>query len=239
MSDRKFIIGTGYFDRPGKGWASWFWPIWYRNTIQHSDPERLIVLASGGYNIIENNLAEWIVLDGDLGHCGDILNGSKKFKFSSHVPTVCALALLAYVNECDFILKEQDLLAFGPWVDKIYEESGEHGIMIGRQTCMPCANSLMLVKHSFIPDYVATVMAGPPETEESALAEHRMAYWANIEPSRVGFFSFGCDRDRPIPYDDPVFYCQKMSRDEMLELRTRGLIHFDSLPDGVERFSNG
>lgn len=204
--------------------------------MKYSAPERVVIISSGSQTVSVPK-GDWIVMAGDLGHVGDILSGKKPYRFAAHGPITCTLALLAYVNECDFIMKEQDLLAFGPWVDRMYEEAGDHGIMIGRQQSMPVANSLALVKHWAIPEFVQHMISGPIENTDAALGEHRMKAWAEAEPTKVGFYSFGVDRDRPLPIDDPIWYAQKFTATELKAVADKGLIDITGMPE-IERFTN-
>lgn len=203
--------------------------------------ERILVISSGGQTLSLSQTApkkvHWISLSGDLGHIGDLIGGTKTNKFAGHTPTICANAMLAYINECDFVAVEQDVLIFGDVVSAMYEEAGDRGIMIGKSGVMPCANALMLIKHHMIPDYVSFIMGGPSDGDKDNLAEHQMARWAYRDPDRVGFYGFGYDRNRPFHMEDKVWYIQKTTPSELIQLRNAGLLHFDNMPD-VKVFSN-
>lgn len=234
----KYHIGTGYFSRPNHG-AEEFFKIWYANTLDHSQPKRITILSCGGC-AIPGAPGQWINLDGDIGHVGQILSGAKKFPYPSGALTICALALLAYLDECDFIFKEQDLLAFGDWPGRIYSEAdaGGHEMMIGRQKCMPCAMSLMLIRHSFILEFVRWFLSSEAEVRGDSLSEHKLARWQASNPGKIGYFSFGYDRDRPFNMDDDVWYAQKYSIDELKALEGAGLIGKFIYPEGVKYFTN-
>lgn len=231
-----YDLGTGYFSRPGHG-AEQFFRIWWENTMKYAKPHRVIVTACGGSKI-DGAPGQWITLDGDLGFIGQILSGEKKYPLPSCGVEICAQAMLAYLDERDFIFKEQDLLAFGPWVERLYAEIGDMGLIMGRQKCMPCAPSLMLIRHWFIPEYVRWYMGSEAENTADTVMESKIERLAKQMPDKVGYHSFGCDRDRPIPLDDEVFYAQKLNQDELREMMRRGLISETSLDGDVKRFTN-
>lgn len=231
----KYITGSGYFSKPNSG-LEWFYNLWWENVHKYSNPDRVFILAMGGCRIPAAS-GSWIELDGDLGHVHEILNKLRPFPYCGNGIALCILALIAYCNESDFVYHEQDALAFGPYVEKMYEELGDGGMIMGKQKCQPVANSITLMRHSFIPEFVSWYLTSAAEDTPGTIGEHKFGRWAESN-NKIRFYSFGCDRDRPIPMDDPIFYAQKFNRQELLELKTRGLITFDDFPEGTEMFSN-
>lgn len=218
----KYLIGTGYHCRPGQTWHEFF-PVWYHNTLKFAAPERVIVLASGGSRI-EGAPGQWIEMAGDLGHTHDLSNGRKPYHWCGWSISFVSLALLAYFNECDFIFKEQDVLAFGPWVERMYSEIGNKGMVFGRAVIAPAVQSLVLCKHDFIPEFVRLYMGTGSEREKRNEGELKFERLERAHPDLFGRYSFGVDRDRPLPYDADVWYAQHLNGDEIAEIRMRGLL---------------
>jgi hypothetical protein len=220
----KYLIGTGYHAKPNDAAdREKFFKLWWENTMRFAKPERVVVLASGG-NSIPYAPGQWIPLAGDLGHVSDLVSGAKPFAFCGWSISICLLALAAYFDECDFIFKEQDALAFGPWIERIYYELGDRNVLFGSAKCMPAVQSIFFVRHSFIPRFVELYLGTGDERKSDNLGEFKFARLEREHPQDFGRFSFGVDRDRPIPYDSKVFYAQQLSQQELEELRQRELI---------------
>lgn len=233
----KYSIGSGYFER---GYAQrWFYHVWLDTVLKYADPkpQQILVLASGGFVCPQPHpLVLWAKLFGDMGHCSHLLDGKKLHHFCGGTSTVMALAMMAYANETDFIYYEQDGLAIGPWVERMYAEIGNRGCIFGSCRAMNCHQSLMLVKHAAIPEYVRLYLGTGRENTPDNMGESKHCRLQVERPDFFTRYSFGCDRDRPIPYADPVFWAQKLSRDEMLEMRRRKLIAFNEEVQG--KFTN-
>jgi len=242
MNPHPYIIGSGYHTRHGARGDSlaWFYGLWEANTLKYADPFAIYVMASGDGMVPEatHPLVYWVPILGDLGHCGDLLSGRKPYHFPGAVADWMILAMIAYANECDLIYKEQDLLAFGPYVEAMYSQIGKHGFIFGRQQCMPCNNSLWLVKHSFIPELVRLYLDTPRENTPDQIGELKFVRLEREHPEAFCRYDFGVDRDRPLPYDTPVWCAQKFTPEELLQIREKGLIEFDQMPEGLPQFSN-
>jgi hypothetical protein len=244
MRDKpRYVIGTGFHSNPGpQGDAlAWFYSkIWLANTAAHSTPQTIYVLATGEGKRppMEGETTVWIELYGDLGHCGDLLSGKKNYHFGGWTMTMLTGAMMAYQCEADFIFKEQDTLAFGPWVERMYEEIGPRGCIFGSCRLMGAANSLMLIRHAFIPEFVRLYLGTGPETNEANLGEKKIAKLQADYPAKFCRFSFGFDRDRPLDLKAPVWYGQKFTAAELWQIRDAGLIAFDAMPDECQKFTN-
>ncbi len=230
------MIGSGY--HPHKS-SEWFYPLWLANTLRHSKPKQIVVLAdSGAPNPVWRAEVEWVSMLGDLGHVYDLLAGRKDHDWCGWSMTICITALLAYFNECDFVHKEQDVLAFGPWVDQIISEAGDKNVMFGSAESYPAVQSIFWVRHAFIPEFVRIYLGTGQERTEDQFGELKFKRLEERYPHDFGRFSFGYDRERPIRYD-PVFYAQKLTPEELLELRSKRLIEFDGDPPAVPAFTGG
>lgn len=229
----KYTIGTGFHYFPS---ACWFWELWYNNTLCWSKPKPIVVLASKGSRRPSSNpKVEWISMGGDLGHVYDLLNGVKPYELCGWTVAAATTALIAYFNESDYIWKEQDCLAFGNWPEQIYNEAGDKDVMFGSWRA-GAANSLFWVRHRFIPEFVRMLLAGDERVYEN-LGEKKFERMQEDRPDKFGRFTFGYDRDRPLCLKQPVFYAQKFSPQELIELRDEGLIDFEGDPPDSQVFS--
>lgn len=240
MTERNYIVGTGFYHAPGQEeWANWFWSLWLESVMRHTPLNKVVVIANGccvpmwtahhGINIVK--------LEGNCGHVGDLLSGAKKHRLCGWSATVLTLAMIAYANESDVCFIEQDVLTFGDCIGKMYEEIGDAGMIFGSCKLMPAAQSLFLVKHEFLPDFVRRYISKHPENTDAWLPEKKFARMASESPDKVKRFSFGFDRDRPLDITLPVWYAQKFKPDELRMLADAGLINIEGMPD-VKIFSN-
>ena len=138
-------------------------------------------------------------------------------------------AMLAYTDESDFIYVEEDCLAFGPWVDRLYEDMGEAVMAFGLKhqspPWMPCSQSLFIVRHSFIPTFVSTYLRMGRDGDVRTLGEQKFVIMEQqYGPTLIRRMSFGVDRERPIPWGAEVFYFQQPTKAELEEAATLGLI---------------
>lgn len=219
-----YVIGTGFFHKIGDAQkAREFFRIWYANTYRHAQPEDVFVIENGGCSSLRNLPGQQIHLTGNLGHAHEVNTGKKPHAMCGWSAIFVTLAMLAYNDEQDYVFKEQDCLAFGPWVDRMYSEIGSAGMIFGSNQ-FPCAQSLVLIKHAFIPEFVKLYMQEGTEQIKGNECEHKFARMERAHPDLFKRFSFGVDRARPIPYEADVFYAQQIKPEEMDELKRRGLI---------------
>jgi len=241
MRKHNYIIGTGYHARHDNGDAlSWFYRIWEANTFKYADPFAVYVIATGDGRIPDQIRPEvyWVPILGDLGYIGDLLHGAKPYALSGYTVALFTLALLAYQNECDLVFKEQDALAFGPYIDTMYSEIGTHGCIFGKARSWSCAQSVMLILHSFLPEFVRLHLGTGPENVVANIGEEKMKRLEQQNPGSFCRFTFGVDRERPFDVKSPVWYGQKFTGAEMLDLRNAGLIEFNGDPPGGSSFTN-
>lgn len=225
----RYLLGSGYVDNGGNRVD--FARIWIDNIERYArpSPSRIVAISANGAQLpfTRNNLDE-IHLSGDLGSCGALLNGSKKHHFNGWMGTVLALALIAYCDESDLIYLEQDALAFGEWVERLYADIGEAGVLFGNYKHQACAQSLFMVRHSYIPTFVRLILGGPPQNTAGQLGERVFANLEAQNPKDWKRFTWGFDRDRPeqgfSECKGHVWYVQQLTQSEMNELKVCGLI---------------
>lgn len=214
----KYTIGSGYYDshRELPGFPS----VWLSCLSKaNPKPSSVIVLGVGGANNPYGDRVQFVSLDGNLGYIGSLLSGLKQNSFCGWSAGMLALAMIAYNNETDFIYVEQDCLVFGDWVNALYDALGSKlGVVFGSNNLMECAQSLFLVRHSFIPQFVADYICQGPERCESNIPEAKFARLERLKPSDWGRFAFGYDRTRPFNKNDSAFYIQQVTQDDINNL---------------------
>lgn len=231
------MIISGYYERPGERWAQFFHKLWFDTLMRFAKPDRTVIISSAD-QVVRQPRGEWIVMGGDLGNCDAVLYGRKPY-FMPACPAVwMAGAWLAYLNGTDMIALEQDALAFGPWVAKLYAELGDRQAIFGHTRMHGVSTSLFLVRHKFLPQFVRDYLSEGPETHINRIAEAKVLRMVTRWPELYGQYSFGYCKDRPFNPHDEVFFAQKFTRNELLWLESLGLISCEGIPDGVELFSN-
>jgi hypothetical protein len=217
----RYLIGTSFFYDANNPHKVEMVRLWHQNTIRDGAC-RIVTIYEGGSIPMSGYNVEQVRLTGDLGHIGSHISGGKNFEFTGWSASMVALAMLAYVDEADFIYKESDCLAFGPYIPRMYRDLGDGDIVFGGKMTsapwMPCAQSLFLVRHSYIPKFVSSYLA--MGSDKSVLGEDKFVR----RPGKIRHLSFGVDRMRPIPCNEEVFYVQQLSPQEILNLKQKQLI---------------
>jgi hypothetical protein len=232
MTNPRFLIGSSFFDsgKNGTTFRRDFAHIWQMNKLSWSPaPTRIVIISEGNSDRPQYAGTDIVRLSGNLGHCDDLVYRRKPHEFSSWSASMCALAMIAYDDEADLIYAEEDMLGFGDIVGQIYRDVGSASMAFGAKMksapWMPAAQSLFIVKHAFIPTFVSSYLAMGGERDPHNLGE---AKFVKLEqkfgPHRIKRLSFGCDRERPIPWDAGTFYFQQATAAELDEARRRKLI---------------
>ena len=104
----------------------------------------------------------------------------------------------------------------------MYLDLGEGDMVFGGKMetapYLPCEQSLVLIRHGFLLEFVRQYLSFRSDAE--MLPEVKFAH---IQGD-IRHLSFGVDRQRPIPWHDPVWYVQQLTADELAEAKRRGLL---------------
>lgn len=219
------MIGTGYVDNSTQHGQprEELMKYWVRNNRDTASPHAVVVLSMFGSTFHHPDIKEINVV-GNLGHYSDLLEGRKMSAFSGAGAAILTLAMIAYCDESDFIYKEQDSLAFGPWVEHLYEAMGDGGAALGPYEPAPSGTALMLFRHSAIPTIVSRYLAMRPEHDAQSLVEHHYRDLAVEDPALFKYYSMGYDKRRPVNFDDPVFWIQQPTPEEIQTLKRKKLL---------------
>ncbi len=229
----RYLIGSSFFDggKNGPEFRRDFARLWSANVAkQIPAPSRIVIVADGGS---KRPPVGWntdvIHLTGDAGNCDQLVKGERPNEYSGWSSNMAAVAMLAYADMANFVYWEEDCLAFGDVIGQLYRDMGDADMAFGAKMTsapwMPCAQSLFIVRHRMIPRFVATYLSLGGERDRNNLGEHKFCKMEKL----FGFphckrLSFGVDRERPIPWDAPVFYAQQWSAEELAEAKRRNLI---------------
>lgn len=192
--------------------ASKFLKIWMDNTKKYSEHE----IRLFGPDRPDNNDINTITTYSDLGHIGEYLNGTKSGKWCGWTAGIIYGMIDAYVNNWDFVYKEQDCLWFGDCVGEMYRQIGTRSIIFGKSRLMEFAQSLFLVKRDFIPDIISSLAK---HNDKDVLPERKFA-----EIPNGGTFDFGFDRDRPFNPKQFPFYIQQVTTEDFRILQKEELL---------------
>jgi hypothetical protein len=122
--------------------------------------------------------------------------------------------MYAYSCGCDYIYKEQDCLAFGPWIDSIYGKCSRENLkmLTGRlyhpKKKLHIELSLMFLKYDFIIPFLSQLLA--QSTPDIKLRpETKFMNIKDKNPDLVDYLDFDYGGNRPFNPDDECFFIQK------------------------------
>jgi hypothetical protein len=214
------LIGTGYHYR--SEWDEMMFELWRKNTETYGQD---VVILSTELRAPCNWFKE-IWSGHNLGHVGEYCDGKRTGQLCGWSASIVTLSLIAYNAGKDFAFKEGDCLWFGDVIGQMYRDMGDKQMVFGRKMesapWMGCAQSTFLIRHNFIPEFVSRYLALPEDKD--MLPENKFTTLEEQTPEKFARLSFGVDRERPIPWDEPVWYCQQWTGDEIQEALRRKII---------------
>lgn len=218
--NNRYIIGTGYVNTFNGVdlFRRELMEYWLRNNLKTSSPELIFVLSMRGSRFNHEDVNE-INIPGNTGQLNELIS-SRKHDFSGASASCLTLAMVAYCNECDFIYKEQDVLCFGNWVEKLYECAGDGAGCMGPNDPCPSGTGLMLFRHAFIPKIVARYLSSRPEHDQNSLMEHHFHEMHDL----LRIYSMGFDKKRPVDFDAETFFIHQPSFGDIEILKQKGLL---------------
>lgn len=218
----KYIIGTGFVNK-GE-WSQLFAIDWIVRLRSQYPSSKVVVMGAGTHWPMEDDTVDCIQGE-NLGHVGDYMNGQRTGQLCGWSASVVALCLIAYNCQSDLVYLEQDCLAFGPWLELAYADMGDGEFIFGKaHTAAPwmeASQSLFVIRNSFLLEFVREYLSLPEDSK--MLPEAKFCEIERRHPAKTRRLSFGVDRQRPIPFDAPVFYGQQWTAEEIEQLKERGL----------------
>lgn len=213
-----YVIGTAYHYASEKD--KLIYDNWQLNTLQYADKFFCISTVKRNFSSHE------VIVDHNLGHIWTMFEHKTKglSGWSAHMIT---LAMLAYSAGKDFIYKESDCFWFGDVPGQMYKEIGEAKLIFGKQMktapLMKCSQSTFLLKWDYIPKFVSDYLALGDDID--IITEDKFVKLEELYPGVCARFSFGVDRERPIPYGEAVWAAQQVTEEEIGVFRKMGMLY--------------
>jgi hypothetical protein len=197
--------------------AQEFFDLWYANTRKYYEDAEVVILGPDSPDIANKHNIKVLETYDNLGHVGDYIHNRKHGRWCGWTSAVVFGMMHAYVKNVDFIYKEQDCLAFGNYIQRMYNDCEGFDIAYGSCRVMGVAQSLFLVKRNAIPDIISSLAY---DEDKVVLPEIKFARL----PVKQTRLSFGYDRDRPWNPTDSEFYIQQISTQDFTQLEAHNLV---------------
>lgn len=203
------VVGTGYFKADQKC-EDFFEHHWLPNTLRFSNPDKVFVVNSASPEIQGlPNVVEWLNLTRNPEHGSNL---KENVQFGGWSLGFIHGALYAYSCNCDYIYKEQDCLAFGNWVERMYSCCENKKMVTGELWNHNKRNYIMelclvLIKYDFILPFLAELLSNKG-TANKVRPEKKFLDIRDNHPEEIGTLDFGYGGNRPFKISD-CFYIQK------------------------------
>jgi hypothetical protein len=224
----KYVLGAGFYARPGHEYKQFMHKHWVDNTLKYTDPKAAYVIVQDSeikYPCTDPRF-QYIHVPCNIGHVSNML----PFQLCGWTVAFITGAMLAYSSGKDYIFKEQDCLAFGPWVETIYTHAQKEGkeFLFGNSREYIIEQSLVWIKHSMIPRAIELYLSIPePDSRSCYLPEDKFVMIEQKMGSKAGRLPFEFGRNRPWIYQD-VFYIQQVMLHDLDRLEEIGVVNAHS-----------
>lgn len=204
-----------------------FHELWEEILFKYAKPLETLVLESPAEDTLKGKvrgqLVSFII---NFGHQSGIKHG----KLSGWTRAYLLGMLYAYLNDCDHIFVEQDVLCFGNWVEAIYENANKNGLDLsfGNKECAgkmyEQENSLAFIRREAIPKFIKLFLEIDVSDNEIHI-ERKVTQIRRIFGNKSGFHPFGYGFYFP-PKDKPElpFYVHRFPYERLKYLADMGLI---------------
>jgi hypothetical protein len=216
-----YTLVSGYYDTIlpcGLSSAEWF-PLWRANTELYCSPKYVYLISSSKNTPKIDDYRYFVIEAENLGHTKDIPMSQK---ICGGMACLLIGCMMAYHNKTDLIYKESDCLCFGNWIDTLYREIGDNGVITGHLnfSVVPdlIGTSLFLIKQNYLLEFVRDYLS-IPQTDKEILPEYKIKGMKSI-----AFTSMDYDRSRPFSTDHDAWYIQQLNAIELAYLREKNLI---------------
>lgn len=196
---------------------------WVLNTKKYCN--HLYIVSTGHPGVLNYPGLTVVAVNHNIGHIHSMIEKRQEglSGWSAHVVT---LAMIAYCAGKDFLFKESDCFWHGDVPSQLYRELGDAKMVFGKKMetdpFMECSQSTFLILHDFIPKFVSDYLALPDDIE--MITENKFVALEQADPQNYARTSCCIDRERPIPFDAPIWSVQQVTEMELKELKSRSLI---------------
>jgi hypothetical protein len=232
-----YLLGSGFYGGQKEREFAEIWGKCLRRYLSQK-PEIIVILTVGDSDVSRpawnrfssewNMFPQWVRLSGNNGHVGQLMGGEKTGPLCGWSAALLWLCMTAYANESDLLFYEQDVLAFGDWFGQLQKDLGDGKFIWGKKMVsepfMHGANSIVYIRHDFLLTFVKEYIECGNESDPDRVPETKFRMIEMKYPQASRRLSFPCDRERPIPWEAPVWYAQKITDEEMDEIYRRGLL---------------
>lgn len=233
--NERYAVVSGYWAGEGEQHKADFFDLWYDNTLKGGcDPQRIFIINHGSKCLPKIKKGVWIDLNFNLGHTHDLtVNSHTDKRFCGWSMAFMIGALCSFAADCDMIFKEQDVLCFGNWKDRLYAEleSTQSDFLLGPgdppYKGQSCAQGLVIARRKFLPNFVSAYLmlpwndSGIPCVE----TELKFTFLRGVFGGKMADMCFGHNSKRPPNWWlDPVFYAQRLTEQELQLLRDQKLL---------------
>jgi len=231
----KYCIISGYYSPDMDKQRQDFFNIWYNNTIKYANPKEIIIINADSKKP-KGAKGEWIDTHNFL-HCQ--ASDNDPIKFCGWSVGFLMGITIAYARNCDVIYKEQDVLAFGNWVNDMYlhMKSLNLKMLIGDSPhfCYKVEQGLIIIKHEFIPKFISDWLSIPEfDTGVPDLRKRPEVKFNEVKQKNendIGFIPFGFGAHTPesqLDFDVETFWIHrqfsKMTHKYINDLKQKRLI---------------
>ena len=232
----KIVVGSGWWcDNIESEWNIGcratqgipFFSLWLTQIVKYLSPHKIVITDSHSplkpdYDAYD--LIQWIELDKNYGHANDIRTGKIITKYSGFTRSV--LQGCIYALNCDadyYVYIEQDCLIKGKNFLEYAIGKCSEDILIGQATlsgmglhgeiAVPMKQqSLMIVKRNGMEKFLSGLL-GADWSDGEVSPEITME--RQLQP--LGSVSIPYGRSRPIDFEQPCFYAQHFTTDELTQ----------------------
>lgn len=224
--ERRYVVGSGWFAKPGETGKDVIHKRWLANVRQAYPNAKAIFIVSHTSKHPDSQGVQWIDVPYNMGSVQAHDNDPNPPLYCGCMAAYLSLAMLAYTSGADFIYQEWDELVFGPILDTMYEDARRQGldVLIGKSDHRYGSDvTLTFMRHSIIPFFVQA-FTSIQESDSRLRPECKFTQLVKKYPQNVGFFSFDCGEHRPLNMDAKVWYANKFTHEEVVEAQRRGLL---------------
>lgn len=202
-----------------------FHELWEEILFKYTNPKDVLVInspePSNKHKKVVKINTEWIDMLKNFGHQSGHIEG----QYCGWTRAWLLGMFYAFINDCDHIYVEQDVLCFGNWIEAIYDTgkllSFGHKKYGGKMYDQE--NSVTFIKKEAIPRFLNRFLS-IEGTDKEIHAERKITQVRNDFKDKAGYHPFGYGFRFPPERLELPFYVHRLSYDRLEYLAEAGLI---------------
>lgn len=197
-----------------------FFELWYRAVKKYTTPRKIVVIDSNSPVVPEFDKKRDVQVYSLSKNWGPGRRGTLDGKLSGWDRGILTAASIAYLdNAAYFVYLEQDCLVKGKGIIEHAISKFDKDKMIlvgdGEGTPDPIQQSLIIIKHEYIPTFINKEMSATPKFLRTS-AEKR--YFSHYQ-KHLQFLPFEGGRHRPIKWNNRFVYAQHLNKHELNQFK--------------------